>query len=234
MALPTITPADFVGWIKISADTFQQVELQGYINRFYSRYLYKVLGADAVMEITDNDPIFQKWSDILNGVVYFNTRLDKNIQLDPLLEKVRQFIYFEFVRDDFLNTNTGNVRNLNENSIQLAPIETSAIATSRYNDGIDYVNCQLLDFLANYQTIEHDITGFIDNGGNSYTIETDSTFYLVEGDTVTIDRVEYVISNLIVDTSFDIVSTDATSFEGVYSFKPFENVPNCPLEYIVV
>jgi hypothetical protein len=35
MALPNILPSNFEGWIKISADTFQQDKLQQYIDLFY-------------------------------------------------------------------------------------------------------------------------------------------------------------------------------------------------------
>ena len=71
MALPSIIRADFTGWIKISADTFQAAKLQDYIDKFYPIYLRSVLGAEAVKDITDN-AVSQKWLDILNGVYYFN------------------------------------------------------------------------------------------------------------------------------------------------------------------
>ena len=234
MALPVISSSDFVGWLKISADTFQAAKLQRYIDRFYISYLRKILGYQASKEIIDNDPLFDKWVDVLNGVYYYNISCDGYMQTTPLLDIIKGLIYFEFVRDNFISTNTGLVKNTNENSTNLTGVESNYAALNRFNDAVAGVNDLLLPFFDNYQDYTVAITGFVDNGGDSYTIQTASTLYLIDGDTVKIDDTEYTVSNVITDTSFDITSTVATSFDGDYIHSPFDYVPNLELQFITV
>lgn len=225
MGLPNITPSNFEGWIKISADTFQQDKLHQYIDLFEETYFVFFLGAGATKEITDSVSLPEKWTDILGGVYYHNIECDSLMKLNGLTNKVKQCIYFEYVRDNFISTSTGKNRNLNENASRLNAYEVNAVARNRYNNSISYNNNELIAFLKNYTDFEQPITGFIDNGGNSYTIETNATKYLSDGDTIKIKNEEFTISNLVANTSFDIVSTETSLFEGVYISNPFEIVP---------
>ncbi|MHC5059126.1 MAG: hypothetical protein ACYTKD_31110 [Planctomycetota bacterium] len=225
MALPIISPSNFEGWIKISADTFQQDKLQQYIDLFEETYFIFFLGAEATKEIIDTASLPEKWADILGGVYYHNIEYDALMKLNGLTNKVKQCIYFEYVRDNFISTSTGKNRNLNENANRLSTHEVNAVARSRYNNSIDYNNRELTQYLTNYIDFEQPIIGFIDNGGDSYTIQTNATKYLADGDTVKIKNEEFTISNLVDNTSFDIVSPETSSFEGVYLSNPYSIVP---------
>jgi hypothetical protein len=136
---------------------------------------------------------------------------------------VKNFLYSSLKGDDFVPTNTGAVRALNENSTALAETQTARLAQKRYNSGVlamQSVAC----FIANYANFAQPITGYVNNGGGSFTIQTSATKYLSNGDTILIDGVEYVVSAVVANVSFDIASAQATAFEGQYISNPYESV----------
>jgi hypothetical protein len=64
-------------------------------------------------------------------------------------------------------------------------------------------------------------------GANVYTINVPDTTYLYDGDLVKIDNIEYAVSNVVADTSFDIVaSSTGLDFAGkLYSYEPYKEFP---------
>ena len=104
---------------------------------------------------------------------------------------------------------------------------------NKYNRAMSAVNDELKPFIDNYTDYQGTIDSFVDNGGGSYTINSSDTIYLADGDTVSINSVEYTVSNLIDNTSFDISGEAGLSFFGFYVYNPFESVDFTIQQYII-
>lgn len=233
MALPTITTTDFTGVLDISADTYNAAHLQEYIDTYYPYYVRQIVG-NATADTVINNAITAKYTALFTGnVYYYNIAKDRTEHINGLVYAIKRFLYFEFTRDYFVETNTGAVRNLNENSTALTPAENNAKAINRWFTGIEELKTNICLFLDNYKDFEGTIDSVTDNGGGSYTINTSSTLYLEDGDTVTIDNAEYVISSLVDNTSFDITASVGQTFGDTYIYDPFEEVVFNSLDYIV-
>jgi len=232
MALPAIVTTDLTGWTKVSANSTMTTYLQAYIDEFYPKYVKRILGSDAFNTI-NTTTITQKWTDIFDGVFYYNIACDKNLLTDGLTKAIKQLIYFEYVRDQWLNTNTGMVRNNNENAANLTLPEANRVAASRYNSASLIVD-ELRLFIDNYEDFATTITSSVDNTG-TYTINTASTLYLENGDTVKIGSTEYTVSSIVVDTSFVITEAtaglDFSNLEWVHS--PYDSVDFNGLEFVI-
>lgn len=229
MALPIITVDDFKGWGKISGNQFREEKLTEYISLFMEKYLRDIIGDGAFLEIVNID--LQKWTDLIEGVDYLNVD-GLNFRNDGIKEQLVKFIYFEFVRDDFSSSQVGKVKGSNENSEKLNGPEVGAVVRARYNSGIRELHQSVLMFLANYDQINEPITGFVDNLDNTYTINVASTLYLIDGDQVNINGVDFDISGLISDTSFLIDAGDTgLSFNGNAVYKPYKLVEFDPLQF---
>jgi hypothetical protein len=86
--------------------------------------------------------------------------------------------------------------------------------------------------LENYKNFSQAIDSVTDNGGSSYTINTTALLYLEDGDTVKINGVEYTVSNIVADTSFDVSGADPTGGTS-YISNPYEYVEYCIQEFII-
>lgn len=222
MALPVIDITNFTGWTKIAGNQFRDDKLTEYITLFKEEYLRKILGDSAFLDILNTAKT--KWTDLLNGVDYVDIDGD-NRRNDGLVDQIVKFIYFEFIRDNFSSSQVGKVKAVNENSTILNGDEVGALVRSRYNSGVRVLHGSLFDFLENYETIIEPITGFVDNADNTYTINVASTLYLDNGDEVNIGGTDFVISGLIVDTSFVITAGSiGLSFSGNAIWEPYELV----------
>jgi len=215
MALPTLTVSDFTGSLLVNSQTelFTQ-----YIAEQYPEIVRDCLGGGAYADISTT--IKQKWTDLFSGGAYTVFSNDTIAWNDGLTVAVKNFLYSSIKGDDFVPTNTGLVRALNENSTALAETQTARLAQKRYNSGVlamQSVAC----FIANYANFAQPITGYVDNGGGSFTIDTTATKYLSNGDTVIIEGTEYVVSNVVSNASFDIASIQATTFDGDYISNPY-------------
>jgi hypothetical protein len=226
MALPPILSSDFKGWVNLSQKIYD-TDLQIYIDEFYPEYVKQILGSFACNWL-ENNAITQKYTDIFDGVFYFDISCDKWLKTEGLTKAIIRLIYFEWIQDNFINTGNGigNVINKNENSTPVTALENSGIAKSRFNKASDYVK-ELCLFVENYKNFKTDITSSVDNTG-TYTINTASTLYLENGDTVSINSTDYVVSSIVADTSFDI--TEATA--GI-DFSAFQWIQN-PYEDTIV
>lgn len=228
MSLPILTPSDFVGVVFIADakdTTYGASTIQEYIDEFEPIYLRMILGDKHFSEIRDQSPLDQKYIDLIDGNDY--TDVDDEFRTSlGLKEVLKNLIYTEYVKENWLNTLSGNTRSINANSKAVTPAANKQIVYSRYNYGTLVYNNDVLPFLENYQDIAEDIVSSVDNGGGSYTINVISTLYLVDGDTVRIDGIDYVITNLVADTSFDIsgavLGLDFAGNEAEY--KPFDTV----------
>jgi len=218
MALPTLTVSDFTGSLLANSQTelFTQ-----YIAEQYPQIVRDCLGGGAYADIATTTKA--KWTDLFSGGAYTVFSDDTVAWNDGLTVAVKNFLYSSLKGDDFVPTNTGGVRALNENSMALDPTQTARLAQKRYNSGVLAMQ-SVASFIANYANFAQPITGYTDNGGGSFTIDTSATKYLSNGDTVLIDGVEYVVSNVVSNVSFDIASAQATAFEGDYISNPYEIV----------
>lgn len=220
MPLPSLNISDFQGSLLVN---WQTQRFSQYINEFYDTYVRECIGDEAYALIVADTTGLQKWTDLLEGVIYTNPITQKVAINDGVLKAVKHFIFANFVRDDFVPTNAGKTRPLFENSERQPSAENYRLTQSRYNNGV-LVQKTALSFVNAYRNFTNSITGFVDNGGNSYTIQVESTLYLYDGDKVKINGTEYIVSSVIENVSFDIVSTDVSVFEGVYIHQPFESV----------
>lgn len=234
MAIPIVTSSDFRGSLGISQDNFGG--LNYYISEFYSNadsidnYIRTFLGEEALRQIEVSS--LEKWNDIMLGASYVDSE-GVTCYFGGVQAMCKNVIFFMYVRDDYTPASTGFVQNMNENGNRLDSQKVYQKAAMSYNRAIRTNNKQLLEFLEYYTDYESSILGAIDNGGGSWTIQTNATLYLAEGDTVTINGIDYVISNLVENTSFDITSNE-TSFPAVYTYSPFNQVVSSCKEYIVV
>ena len=215
MALPTLTIADFTGSLLVNSQTelFTQ-----YIAEQYPQIVRDCLGGGAYADIATTTKT--KWTDLFSGGAYPVFSTGSIAWNDGLTVAVKNFLYSSIKGDDFVPTNTGAVRALNENSMALAETQTARLAQKRYNSGVLAMQSAAC-FIANYANFAQPITGYVDNGGGSFTIQTSATKYLNDGDTVLIQGIEYVVSNVVSNTSFDIASIQATTFEGDYISNPY-------------
>jgi hypothetical protein len=224
MALPILTKTDFIGKIRISLNNYSSFD--DYITQIEPVILNEILGADATQEITDDVTLKAKYDDLLNGGYYTNTECDdETVYFRGLKDYMKYRVYAEFMRDNFASSISGLVKSLNENSVKLTGGELSQVVYNRYNEAITIYEDSIYPYLYFYREIKETCTSSVDNTG-TYTINLASTTYLYDGDTVEIDGVEYVISNLVADTSFDITNaTGGLDFSGAeLVWKPYYDV----------
>lgn len=230
MALPVITPENFEGTIKIVANGFKQTDLERYINTFRFDYLKKIVGY-AAFELIQNETA-PKWDDLINGVGYTDAE-GKRKYYSGLFVPLLMFIYFEYVRDNFVDTQTGQVKALAENSERVMDLETANVARARYNKAVTDLNYTLPGFLKANEEITTQVTAFTDNADNTYLLEVGSTKYLSVGDNVTISgeifEVLAVVENGSITIQADVIGLDFT--DKIVLWKPFEAVEFCELEY---
>ena len=234
MAIPVINKDSFKGWLRVSGNQSREDKLLEYITLFEEEYMRRILGDGAFLEIEGDLVPLQKWTDIMDGVDYTNTDGD-NKRNTGITDQLIKFIYFEFIRDNFASSQVGKVKAMNENSVILTGDEVGAVVRARYNSAVRALHESIFLFLENYEQIDEPITGFVDNVDNTYTINVDKTLYLIDGDTVTISGTDFVISGLIIDTSFVIdAGTVGLSFSGNATYKPYEVVEFSPLIFSTI
>lgn len=223
MPLPTINTSDFAGYTAISSDRFNDAILTDYISVFRIDYIRYFVGDSNYIAIRDAVTNPDKYNDLLNGTSYTDDQGNTKL-VTGLTEVVKLCIYFEYVRKQrYANTVNGVEVNRNENSLQNKSANGYVQAFSRYSKAITQYNDEIVPFLQFYRTIEEMIASSIDLGSGNYTINLSSTKYLSDGDTVTIGKVDYTVSNLIANTSFDISgATAGLDFSGsVASWMPY-------------
>jgi len=219
MALPTLTRASFQGSLLVN---WQTERFEQYITEMYALIVRDCIGDEAYIDA--NLTTADKWTDLFAGGAYYHVVLEKQQFNDGLTSAVKYFLWSAFNSDFFVPTNSAGLKKPNsENSDRLSNNSNARVVQSRYNSGV-LVMQNLLMYVENYIDFSQAIDSFVDNGGGSYTINTTATLYLADGDTVKIDGTEYEVSNVVASTSFDITSTSATSFTGVYLSNPYESV----------
>lgn len=235
MAIPRLLTGDFTGPWKINSDTYQAPELQQYIDDLYDEWVQKIISVDAFNTVDDLGTLTPKWIDLFEGVKsYYNTDCDQNLKQQGVNRAMKGLLYFLYVKDNFDATNSGNVESLQEVSNRTSGGQNGAIASTRWNKAIKELRSEILPFIENYEKISVTITSSVEGPTNIYTLGVDSTLYLDDADSVTIDGVEYVASNIVGNTSFEINSSTGLDFTGeIAAYEPYKDFPLCNELYLM-
>lgn len=230
MAIEAVTANDFIGRWKIVADTYQIEYLQNYLNQWQPQLIHWIVSVDAFNEIEDNGIASKaKWVDLFNGSRgYYNSDCDKKMYHLGVTDALKGLLYFVYVKDRVFDpTNSGNVQPLQEVSKRTNNVHNGVIAATRWNQSVAKLRGEILPFIENYEEITGVISSSIDLGGGSYTLNLSSTLYLSDGETVTINGIEYTVSNLIENASFDISGeTIGKDFTGdSVLWRPYDDFP---------
>ncbi len=224
MSLPITTTADYTsGTIKISTTRFDATELTEYITEYEAPTIKALLDDLMYIDIRDGSPLHSKYTALIDGVDWTDDEGDTHV-LRGLKEVLKRFVYWHFNSDDFIETVIGKARNLNENSDNLSMGTNNQVINRRYNQGVDRYN-ECMDFVSFYQDLTGTITSDVEAPAGTYTIQTPLTLYLEDGDTVTINGVDYVVGSLVADTSFVITGDAGLTLGTEYTYTPFED-PN--------
>lgn len=141
-----LTISDFdLGKNSIATNTYQDSQLQWYIDKYEKHYLLMLLGVEEydkfVADLVARVPVSPEWVVIFDPLTETISR--QLITSRGLKEMLKGLIYFHYVRDNMVKqTTTGNVRTSSENGENISA--TSALIQSRFNDSVsDYKNIQL-------------------------------------------------------------------------------------------
>ena len=230
MALPITVKADYKGRIRISTQKGSQ--LDEYITEFEKVYIKQFFNDDIYVDIKDTDPLPQKYLDLINGVEYTDSDGDL-VDYEGFKDALLRLIYAKYMSDNFQTSIAGNVRSLNENSDVLTAGNTVIIAL-RYNEAIRKYRSGVVKFLEEHKVYTPDITQ-TGSDGTTTTVSVASTKYLSDGDTVTIEGVDYVVSNVVTDVSFDVLAGFFVVNAGDYLiYEPFYGVNYKNISYLGV
>lgn len=227
--LPPLTVNDFQGKFRLSRDTFEVSQLESYINRYYKQYLIQLVGIDTVKDVESLRTLTDKYNAMFFGTSYKSICYTRSLYFRGLLDIIKGHIYFEFVRDYALHSNTGFVENKNENAFSSTAQMINARGINYFNEGVEHFNFIGDDFLCQYMSVKEPITGATYSGvSGRWTITQDCNIYLEDGDKVVIDNIEYEAVNVIRNTSFEIVAADTlVILEQSFTYYPFELVELC-------
>lgn len=192
--LPILTPEDFTGYYLIKDD--RSGRISEYIEELEPQIILELLGASVLREIVESDPLPEKYNDLINGGLFYQDECDETNYLLGFKKVLLGFIYCQWYSDDFSARTTGKVREHNENSVRLTAGENKQSAYSRYNKAVDIWNNNIIPFIAYNDEKTGIVDSFTDNGAGNYSITLDSAEYLVDGQLVEINGVEYTVINL--------------------------------------
>lgn len=211
-----VSISDFQGEINITQSKFQTTDIQDFIDRYEEKVLKDLLGDDLYLKFKNDgyeSPSRQRYIDLLNGVVWADSNnSDYNVDYKGLKPMLRYMIYYYYlINQPYQNTMVGTVKGVSRNAENPARDIINSLAFDRYNRGVEYYEAAI-KFIEHENCQEIDITSIVDQTGNIYLVSLASTKYIANGDTVKINNTDYVVSNLIADTSFEISETSGTVF----------------------
>lgn len=209
------------GPLKINMSSFQQTDFASFVAIYEARILRELLTDKLQNEIAAAATLTGKYAALINGYYYTNEAGNKKTNAG-LKELLKRFLYYYYRKDNWQSASTGATKNQSENSAALPNVENSQVIYSRYNEGVDIWNSDIVDFLTEYYAQEKTIDSYVDLGATCRILSAD-TLFLITGDNVFIDGVEYTVSNVVDNVSFEITGTGLTP-SGTYSYYPFEDV----------
>lgn len=226
MPIPSFTPNDFKGFTAIATDRFTESQLQAYIDEFTPIYLRRLVGTDSYNDIQTLDPLPQKYTDLLDGVLWEDTRYSTPYTRENTgLKRVLKFaIYYEFVRrQSYVNSTVGTAINSNENSQKLSTGRAGIQAWQRLAEGYNEFNDNIIPFLQFYTRRSEIVTASSEPVTNSYLLTIADTTYIEVGDTVKVQGIDYAVSAV---SAFDVTITATSTglnFVGkTVVWRPFE------------
>ncbi len=139
-----VKESDFdAGRFKMPTNTFQEADLQSYIDKYHRHYLIRLFGIVLYdLFIADLDvngvPQTQRFTDVY---VAFTTQTNGEFcDSEGMVEMIKAFIYFHYQRDMVVKATTvGPKRTKSENSVNLDNV--SSDLTTRYNEGVNSFDC---------------------------------------------------------------------------------------------
>lgn len=216
------------GPLKMTFSTFQQADFAAYVTAYEKDLLRDLLTDKLQYDINALSSLTGKYADLINGCSYTDSEGTFRTNTG-LKEVIKRFIYYYYSKDNFQVSGTGKNKNQNENATTLSNAENASVIFSKFNEGVDIWNNDIVNFLNEYSLQEKTITAY-SLVGTTYTILSANTGYLINGDTVTINGKEYTVSNVVVNTAFDITGTGITP-SGTYTFQPFKDVDIQTMEH---
>lgn len=222
--------SDFTGEVNISKNKFTVADLQAYIDRVEEDVLKKMLGDTLYLTFKadsfGNDAGSRdRFKELLNGLEYADPS-DSTYTIDyiGLKRMLRLFVYAEYLPEQvYQNTIIGEVEGSSRNAFNTLITKVNETAEDRQRIAVDLYDAAQR-FISDYNDKEYIPSSIVDQTGNVYLVSLDSTKYIQDGDSIDIDGTDYLVSNLVTDTSFEISETSGTVFPSDSTVK-FELYP---------
>jgi hypothetical protein len=222
--------SDFTGEVNISKNKFTVADLQAYIDRVEEDVLKKMLGDTLYLTFKadsfGNDAGSRdRFKELLNGLEYTDPS-DSTYTIDyvGLKRMLRLFVYAEYLPEQvYQNTIIGEVEGSSRNAFNTSITKVNETAEDRQRIAVDLYNAAQR-FISDYNDKEYIPSSIVDQTGNVYLVSVSDTKYIQDGDSIDIDGTDYVVSNLVTDTSFEISETSGTVFPSDSTVK-FELYP---------
>ena len=198
-----LTTSDFTsGETRISQNQFEKQTLKDYIKDVQENTLKDLLGIELYLSFGASlpNPALQKYTDLLNGVVY--TSDDVVYDYTGLKRMLKFFTFNEYVNDqDVQNTIIGNVSSQSRNSENLGPNATLSFSEAKNNKGVEfYREAQKFIQLNDKQT--RTSTAVVDNLDGTYTVSVENTLYMETGEAFEINGKEYTFGVITENDNF--------------------------------
>ena len=222
--------SDFTGEVNISKNKFTVADLQAYIDRVEEDVLKKMLGDTLYLTFKadsfGNDAGSRdRFKELLNGLEYTDPS-DSTYTIDyvGLKRMLRLFVYAEYLPEQvYQNTIIGEVEGSSRNAFNTSITKVNETAEDRQRIAVDLYDAAQR-FISDYNDKEYVPSSIVDQTGNVYLVSVSDTKYIQDGDSIDIDGTDYVVSNLVTDTSFEISETSGTVFPSDSTVK-FELYP---------
>ena len=222
--------SDFTGEVNISKNKFTVTDLQAYIDRVEEDVLKKMLGDTLYLTFKadsfGNDAGSRdRFKELLNGLEYTDPS-DSTYTIDYIGIKrmLRLFVYAEYLPEQaYQNTIIGEVEGSSRNAFNTSITKVNETAEDRQRLAVDLYDAAQR-FISDYNDKEYIPSSIVDQNGNVYLVSLGSTKYIQDGDSIDINGTDYVVSNLVTDTSFEISETSGTVFPSD-SIVKFELYP---------
>ena len=222
--------SDFTGEVNISKNKFTVTDLQAYIDRVEEDVLKKMLGDTLYLTFKadsfGNDAGSRdRFKELLNGLEYTDPS-DSTYTIDyvGLKRMLRLFVYAEYLPEQaYQNTIIGEVEGSSRNAFNTSITKVNETAEDRQRLAVDLYDAAQR-FISDYNDKEYIPSSIVDQNGNVYLVSLGSTKYIQDGDSIDINGTDYVVFNLVTDTSFEISETSGTVFPSD-SIVKFELYP---------
>jgi hypothetical protein len=222
--------SDFTGEVNISKNKFTVADLQAYVDRVEEDVLKKMLGDTLYLTFKadsfGNDAGSRdRFKELLNGLEYTDPS-DSAYTIDyvGLKRMLRLFVYAEYLPEQvYQNTIIGEVEGSSRNAFNTSITKVNETAEDRQRLAVDLYDAAQR-FISDYNDKEYIPSSIVDQTGDIYLVSVSDTKYIQDGDSIDINGTDYVVSNLISDTSFEISETSGTVFPSDSTIK-FELYP---------